>query len=213
MTSQNEKTTLLGKTKQDYASILRWLSYTNAEVLPHFGGWYRPLLGLDNYNKKNVDEASKNALKNIGVLETYLTANTYLVGERVTLADFFAAALLTRAFATVLDKEWRSKNQAVTRWYNTIIDQPAFKAVVPNPVFAEEIIKYTPPKKEEKPKEEKKPKEQPKKQEKKKEEEDEEEEEKPAPKPKHPLESLPKATFVLDDWCVTLPSLTNVTLC
>lgn len=191
MTSQNEKTTLLGKTKQDYASILRWLSYTNFEVLPHFGGWYRPLLGLDNYNKKAVDDASKTALKNVGVLETHLTANTYLVGDRVTLADFFAASLLTRAFATVLDKEWRGKNPAVTRWYNTIIDQPAFKAVHPNPVFAEEIIKYTPPKKEEKPKAapaaaaaaaapapaEAKPE-----------------------KPKHPLAALPPAALNLEDW-------------
>lgn len=184
MTSQNEKTTLLGKTKQDYASILRWLSFANAEVLPRFGAWYRPLLGLDGYNKKNVDEASKAALKNISVLESYLTHNTYLVGERVTLADYFTASLLTRAFATVLDKSWRSKNPAVTRWYQTIVDQPHFKAVFPNPVFAEEIIKYTPPKKEEKPKPAPAPA---------------AEEPKPE-KPKHPLATLPASSFNLEDW-------------
>ncbi|KAJ5570266.1 uncharacterized protein N7459_009696 [Penicillium hispanicum] len=186
VTSQNEKTTLLGKTKQDYASIVRWMSYANSELLPRFGGWYRPLLGLDGYNKKAVDEVSKGALKAIAVLESYLTENTYLVGERITLADIFSAALLTRAFATVLDKAWRSANPAVTRWYNTIINQAAFKAVVENPVFAEEIIKYTPPKKEEKPKAAAPAA-----------------EEKPAeekPKPKHPLEALGKPTLILDDW-------------
>ncbi|KAJ5092336.1 eEF1-gamma domain-containing protein [Penicillium alfredii] len=184
VTSQNEKTTLLGKTKQDYASILRWLSFANSEVLPRFGAWYRPLLGLEGYNKKAVDEASKVALKSVGVLETHLTANTYLVGERITLADFFTAALLTRAFATVLDAKWRSSSPAVVRWYNTIINQPAFKAVVAQPVFAEEAIKYTPPKKEEKPKAAPAA------------------EEKPAekPKPKHPLEALEKPTLILDDW-------------
>ncbi|KAJ6142088.1 hypothetical protein N7497_011187 [Penicillium chrysogenum] len=148
VTSQNEKTTLLGKTKQDYASILRWLSFANAEVLPKFGAWYRPLMGLDAYNKKNVDDAAKAALKAVAALETHLTANTYLVGERITLADIFAASLLTRPFATVLDKTWREANPATTRWYNTIINQDAFKAVVPSPQFAEEAIKYTPPKKE-----------------------------------------------------------------
>lgn len=186
MTSQNEKTTLLGKTKQDYASILRWLSFANAEIIPRFGAWYRPLMGKDTYNKKNVDDASKVALKNISVLEKHLTANTFLVGERITLADYFTAALLTRAFATVLDKKFRSDNPAVTRWYNTVVNQPAFKAVVPEPVFIEEVIKYTPPKKEEKPKP------QPAK------------EEKPAeeskPKPKHPLEALGKPEFPLEDW-------------
>ncbi|KAJ5453833.1 Elongation factor 1-gamma 2 [Penicillium daleae] len=145
VTSQNEKTTLLGKTKQDYASIVRWLSFANGELLPKVGSWYRPLLGFDAYNKKTVDEAAKAALKTIAVLEQHLTANTYLVGERITLADLFTASLLTRAFATVLDKKFRSANPAVTRWYNTIIAQAAFKAVVPSPVFAEEVIKYTPP--------------------------------------------------------------------
>ncbi|PLB33576.1 putative translation elongation factor eEF-1 subunit gamma [Aspergillus candidus] len=188
VTSQNEKTTLLGKTKQDYASILRWLSYANSEVLSKLGGWYRPLMGKDPYNKKNVDDAAKASLKAIGVLNTHLTANTYLVGERITLADIFAAALLTRAFATVLDKKFRSENPAVTRWFQTIVNQPAFKAVVEKPILVEETIKYTPPKKEEKPKEAK-PAAAP-------------AAEKPAEekKAKHPLEALGKPTFVLDEW-------------
>ncbi|KAL2007279.1 hypothetical protein VTN00DRAFT_8717 [Thermoascus crustaceus] len=192
VTSQNEKTTLLGKTKQDYASILRWMSYANSELLPRFGGWYRPLIGKDPYNKKVVEDASKAALKNISVLEAHLTANTYLVGERLTLADIFTAGLLTRAFALLLDKEWRSKNPATTRWYTTVVNQPIFKAVVENPVFAEETVKYVPPKKEEKPKKEAAPAAAP--------TQEEEEEPKPAPKPKHPLEALGKPTLILDDW-------------
>ncbi|KAJ6109879.1 hypothetical protein N7486_002114 [Penicillium sp. IBT 16267x] len=190
VTSQNEKTTLLGKTKQDYASIVRWMSFTNAEAAPRVAAWYRPLLGLDGYNKKVVDEAAKAAVNTLAVFENHLTENTYLVGERITLADIFSAAILTRAFATVLDKKYREENVAFTRWYNTIINQAAFKAVFPEPKFAEECIKYTPPKKEEKPKaaaaapaaaadEEDKPAE---------------------PKAKHPLEALGKPTLVLDEW-------------
>lgn len=192
VTSQNEKTTLLGKTKQDYAAILRWLSFVNAEVLPKLGAWYRPLLGLDPYNKKNVEDAVKAANKALAVLEKHLTANTYLVGERITLADYFGASLLTRAFATVLDKAWRSENVAVTRWYNTIINQAPFKAVVPSPVFAEEAIKYTPPKKEEKPKAAPAPA--------KAAAPAAEPEAQPEKKPKHPLEALGKPEFVLDEW-------------
>ena len=204
VTSQNEKTTLLGKTKQDYASILRWMSYANHELLPRLGDWYRPLIGKDPYNKKAVDDSSKTALKNLSVLETHLTANTYLVGERLTLADIFAAGLLTRAFSFVLDKEFRSKNVAVTRWYQTVINQPVFKAIFPIPVFAEEVVKYTPQKKEAKPEKPKQPKQQPK-QEKAKPKPDvvddeEDDEPKPEPKPKHPLEALGKPNLILDDW-------------
>ncbi|KAJ5753713.1 uncharacterized protein N7511_007866 [Penicillium nucicola] len=188
VTSQNEKTTLLGKTKQDYASILRWLSFANSEVLPKLGAWFRPLMGLDGYNKKAVDEASKAALKALAVYEAHLTANTYLVGERITLADIFAAALLTRAFASILDKTFRQENPAVTRWYNTIVNQAAFKAVFPEPKFAEECIKYTPPKKEEKPKAAAAAAAAP------------AEPAAEAPKPKHPLEALGKPTLILDEW-------------
>jgi len=59
LTSQNEKTTLLGKTKQDYASILRWLSFANTEVLPKLAGAFRPLLGKDPYNKRTSQTLSR----------------------------------------------------------------------------------------------------------------------------------------------------------
>lgn len=188
--SQNEKTTLLGKTKQDYASILRWMSFANQEVLPAIGGWFRPILGRDPYNKKSVEDSSKKALKALSILESHLTANTFLVGERLTLADIFAATLTSRGFQYVLGEKWRVANPAVTRWFTTVVNQPVFKAVVPSVVFVEEPLKNVPPKKEEKAEKAEKPKEAPKPQ----------EEDKPAPKPKHPLESLPKPTMVLDDW-------------
>ncbi|KAJ5701484.1 Elongation factor 1-gamma 2 [Penicillium malachiteum] len=189
VTSQNEKTTLLGKTKQDYASIVRWMSFLNGEALPRLAAWYRPLLGAEPYNKKTNEEAAKVAVATLSVLEQHLTENTYLVGERITLADLFAASLLTRAFALVLAKEYRSENPAITRWYNTIVNQEAFKAVFPEPEFAEEVIKYVAPKKEEKPKPAAAPA--------------AAAEEKPAaeaPKPKHALEALGKPTLILDEW-------------
>lgn len=199
ITSQNEKTTLLGKTKQDYASILKWMSYFNHEVLGPLGGWFRPLLGRDPYNKKNVDDSSKAALKAVGVVEKHLLNNTYLVGERITLADLFAAGILSRGFQFFFDKKWRAENPNVTRWYETVYNQPIYSAVVDKLEFIDEpTLKNTPPKKPEQPKKEAAPKAAPKPKE--KEVEDEEDEPKEAPKPKHPLEALPKPTIPLDEW-------------
>jgi elongation factor 1-gamma len=193
ITSQNEKTTLLGTTKQDYASILRWMSYANSDLLTRLSGWYLPLVGAAPYNKKTVEDSAKAADAALKVLEAHLTANTYLVGERITLADIFTAGIIRRSFATVLDTKWRSQFVAVTRWFNTVTNQSDWTAVIPESVFVEEAIKYTPPKKEEKPKKEApKPAA--------KEEDDEEPDVKPEPKAKHPLEALPKPTLVLDEW-------------
>jgi len=198
VTSQNEKTTLLGKTKQDYASILRWMSFANSEALPALGGWFRPLIGRDPYNKKSVEDSQARALKTLKVLEDHLLVNTYLVGERLTLADLFTVSLIARGFQFFFDKEWRSENPNITRWYETIINQPIYSEVAEKSEMIEKAIPNQPPKKEAAPKQEKpkaeKPKAAPKAQ-----EQDEEDEPAPAPKPKHPLDQLPRATFVLDE--------------
>ncbi|KAF2431599.1 eEF1-gamma domain-containing protein [Tothia fuscella] len=202
LTSQNEKTTLLGKTKQDYASILKWMSFANTEILTPLGGWFRPLIGRDPYNKKNVDESQKAALKAVKVLEDHLLVNTYLVGERLTLADLFAVGIIARGFQYFFDKKWREENPNVTRWYETVYNQPVFSEVADPFKFIDEAIKNVPPpKKDAAPKAEKPKKEAAAAKPKAKEVDDEEEDDAPQqPKAKHPIEALGRSTFVLDDW-------------
>ncbi|KPI37668.1 Elongation factor 1-gamma 2 [Cyphellophora attinorum] len=184
--SQNESTRLLGKTKKDYAKIVQFMSFSNSHLLPAIGSWFRPLIGRDPYNKKN----------------SHFLVNSFFVGERLTLADLYVASQISRGFQYVLDKEWRSENPNTTRWYETIVNQPIWKAVVEKPVFVEEAVKYTPPKKEPKPAaaaaapKAEKPKAAPKPA-----ADDEDDEPKPeAPKAKHPIEALGKPTLILDDW-------------
>jgi len=199
VTSQNEKTTLLGKTKQDYAAILRWMSLFNTEVLPALGGWYRPLLGKDPYNKKAVDESAARSHKVISIVEEHLANNTYLVGERITLADLFCTGLIARGFEFFFDTKWRKENPNVARWFETVYNQPIYSAVAPKfSLLDTPKLTNVAPKKAEQPKKEAKKQEAkpkaaaPK---------DEEEEDKPAePKPKHPCDLLPRATFPLDEW-------------
>lgn len=155
------------------------------------------MIGRDPYNKKNVEDSQKAALKAVGVVEAHLQNNTYLAGERITLADLFAAGIISRGFQFFFDKQWRSENPNVTRWYETVYNQPIYSAVVDKLSFIDEAIKYTPPKKEQAPKAAKAaPKPKPKEVE--PEEEDEPVQE--APKAKHPIEELGKATIPLDEW-------------
>nr|AJK29682.1 elongation factor 1 [Clonostachys rosea] len=194
LTSQNEKTTLLGKTKQDYASILRWLSYFNNEVLGPLGSWFRPLVGRDPYNKKAVDDASKQTLKAFKVVEDYLLRHTYLVGDRITLADLFAAGIATRGFQYLFGSEWRQEFPNVTRWFDTIVNQPIYTAVAPKLEYLDKpALTNVAPKKTEAPKPTKaaKPAPAP---------AAEEEPAAAAPKPKHPCDLLPKSAYALDDF-------------
>lgn len=118
-----------------------------------------------------------------------------MAGERITLADLFAAGIISRGFQYFFDKKWRAENPAVTRWYETVYNQPIYSAVVEPLSFIDEAIKNQAPKKEAAPKPAKAaPKPKP------VEEEDDEDEAPAAPKAKHPLEALSKATIPLDEW-------------
>jgi elongation factor 1-gamma len=168
------------------------MSFFNSEVLPPLGGWFRPLLGKDPYNKKNVDESSQRALKAISIVEKHLLSQTYLVGERITLADLFAAGIITRGFQYFFDKEWRQQNPNVTRWYETVVNQPIYSAVADKLEFLDKPkLTNVAPKKTEAPKPAAAPKPTP---------AAEEAEPAAAPKPKHPCDLLPRATFPLDDY-------------
>jgi elongation factor 1-gamma len=168
------------------------MSYFNHEVLPPLGGWYSPLLGKVPYNKKAVEDSSKVALKAVAAVEEHLTHNTYLVGERITLADLFAAGILARGFEFFFDADWRNKNPATARWYNTIVNQDIWTAVRPKQEYLETPkLTNVAPKKADAPKPAAAPKAAapaP------------AAAEEEAPKPKHPLEALPRATFPLDEW-------------
>lgn len=173
---------------------MKWLSFANTEVLPALGGWFRPLLGKDPYNKKNVDESSKRALKAVSVIEQHLVRHTYLVGDRITLADLFAAGIVSRGFQYFFDKEWRQENPNTTRWFETVINQPIYSAVADKLDFLEKAaLTNVAPKKPEAPKEAPKSAAKPA-------AAAAEEPVTEAPKPKHPCELLPKSSFALDDY-------------
>lgn len=179
-----------------YASILKWLSFFNTEVSSTIGEWSGRLTGRLPYNKKTVDEAQKAAIKAVSVVDAHLANNTYLVGERITLADLFAAGIIQRGYQWFFDTEFREEKPHVSRWFETVRSQPIYSSVAEQIELLEKpALTNTPPKKPEQPKKEAKkeaPKPAP--------AAAPTEEAAPAPKPKHPIEALPKASIALDEW-------------
>ncbi|KAG0048681.1 Elongation factor 1-gamma 1 [Gryganskiella cystojenkinii] len=193
-----------GKNLVEEAHIQQWIQFADVSIGPYLGAWVFPILGYTPYNKANETAAIERVKGSLHTLERHLVKKTYLVGERVTVADISAASSLYMAFKLVFDAPFRKEFPAVTRWFTTIINQPKFKHAAGAFTFCETALKFTPPAKEkkpaakeekpkaaEKPKEEKKPK---------KKDEDEEETFQDAPKPKSKLDLLPAAKMPLDEW-------------
>ena len=192
------KSKLLGKNAKEYSEILKWLSLSNMELLPNIANVFKPLTGASPYNKKNVDEASAYVEKVISLYEARLAEYTYLVGERLTFADVFSAALLVRGFEHLFGADWRKAHPNTSRWFKTVISQKILHDIIGDFTFIEKAKEFVPPKKEKKaaapkeaaPKKEKKPAAP-------KEEDDIPAE---APKPKHPLAALGNPKAALDEW-------------
>ncbi|XP_063707459.1 elongation factor 1-gamma [Culicoides brevitarsis] len=207
---------LKGASDFEKAEVLQWLEFAENELLPAACALVFPSISIMQYNKNNFEAAKEDLKRALGVLNARLLEKTYLVGERVTLADVVCFCNLLNLYEHVLDPAFRATVVNVNRWFLTILNQPQVKAVVKDftlctkpsqfdaKKFAEYQGKATGGQQQQQPKEKKeKPakKEQPKK-------EKEPEEEMDAaeaalslePKTKDPFDAMPKGTFNFDDF-------------
>ena len=140
-------------------------------------------------------------------LEKVLETKTFLVGERLTLADISIATIVLRVAKVYLDNSNISEFSSLVRFVETVLNQPQISQFW-KVQWPEKALTYSPPPKDTKKKEDKPkaaPAEKQKKEEKPKVKEPEPEEEddlvpREEPKAKSPLDSLPKSTFNLEDW-------------
>ena len=165
-------------------------------------------------DKETQETGKSELLELLGQLNQTLLTRTWLVGERITLADIVLGCTLLKAYDTGLDSKLRSPFPNVNRWFTTFINQKEVKAVLGEVKLCEkEGVSTAQPAaaaaaggegKKDKPKKEEKKKEQKKKEEKPAEPEDEGDaaddilkQEKPS---KDPFEQFPKGNFNMDDF-------------
>jgi len=194
------------------AQVVQWMCMADNEILPASCTWVFPTMGIMQYNKNATDRAKEDVKAALKTLNDHLLTRTFLVGERVTLADIAVACTLLNLYKQVLDPSFRKPFMNVTRWFTTVINQPNAKDVIGSFALCSKMAEFDAKKfaefsgkgaggdkkgKEKAPKAEKK-KEPEKKKEKK--EEPAADEIPMEPKKKDPMDALPKGTFDLEEW-------------
>jgi len=119
-----------GTDEYSQAQVLQWCSFADQEVLPAVLGWTLPSISAMHYIKQQVDESKNELLRLLHDLDSYLLSRTYLVGERISLADIAMCCNLLPAFQHVLEAEVRKPFVNVNRWFDTLINQPEFKKIL-----------------------------------------------------------------------------------
>lgn len=147
MASQNPATTLLGADKQQYASILQWMSFANSAILPALGDWFNPLIGRQAFAPASVARAKAATLQALQILEEHLRSAKagFLVGDRLSLADLFVVGVVAGAFRCFLDPSWRAAHPACTAWFTAVHALPIYSQVAGLAVLAEAEMTMTAP--------------------------------------------------------------------
>jgi elongation factor 1-gamma len=211
--ARQSKRSLFGATPFEAAQVDNWIDFAATEIDLPASVWILPILGVIPNNALATQRAKGDIRKVLEVLNAHLGDRTFLVGERISLADIVVATSLHRLYEKVLDAAFRKAFVNANRWFTTIVNQPEYVAVAGQVTLADKMqvapaaaelpaeTKKAEKPKAEKPKEEKPKEEKPKKESKPKEEVEEDfEETHEEPKKKSILDSLPPSKLNLDEW-------------
>jgi len=123
-------TGLTGNGVYDEAAIDSWVDFAANELELPASVWFYPVLGYMPFQKNAYEKAKTDLATGLETLNSTLVTKTYLVGDKITLADIVVASALVYPFKLVCDKAYLKPFGNVVRWFNTCVNQPEFKKVV-----------------------------------------------------------------------------------
>lgn len=103
---------LRGTTVTEASYIQQWIEFADINILHSL------------FN----DDSTKIAFSR---LDTHLLTRTYLVGERITLADITVACCIVGLYMMDFNKKLQQYQNTI-RWFTTLINQPQFKTFLDN---------------------------------------------------------------------------------
>ncbi|KAJ1719351.1 hypothetical protein LPJ53_005872 [Coemansia erecta] len=168
---------LLGQTPEETAEILQFIMFAESDFTPAALGTFSPLLGSMPMIKPAHQQAEQQLDRFLDALNTLVVDRTFLVGERLTIADVVVTCDLIMSYKFYLEEAGRTQYHNLTRYFKAMVAQPAFKAVLGDVELCKERLKPAAPAVDET-----------------------EEEAAPAANPKSKLDLLPKPKMIFDEW-------------
>lgn len=118
-----------GKDRKEQAQVVRWLSLSDTEVTPSACNWAYPVIGILPSSEAQ-DRGKQDLLRLLSVINTHLRTRTWLVGQRISLADLALVTSLLLVYQHCLGKADLESLPYFTRWFNTVAEQDQVKCVL-----------------------------------------------------------------------------------
>merc|ERR1711963_758702 len=133
---------LQGSDAKSAAQIQQWINFSDNEILPAACTWVFPCLGIVQYNKQDTERAKDQIKKVLQILNDHLLTRTFVVGERISLADISLVCNLQMLYEQVLDPSFRKAYQNANRWFSTMVNQPNVKKVLGDVKLCEKMAQF-----------------------------------------------------------------------
>jgi len=129
-------TELYGATFFESALVDSWLDFATHDLEVGVISWLYPVLGYSEFKAEAYPKAVASVKAALEALNAQLLSRTFIVGNKITLADIVLVSVLYYPFKFLLDPAFRAPYPNVVRWYLTCVNQPQFKAVLGAPSLA-----------------------------------------------------------------------------
>ncbi|CAN7999836.1 unnamed protein product [Ixodes hexagonus] len=133
---------LRGGSPIERAQVVQFLSFADSEILPPACTWVFPCLGAMQFNKQANERAKEDVKKILTYLNGHLLTRTYLVGERLTLADIAVFTALLPLYKLVLEPSFRAPYVNVNRWFDTLAHQPEFQKILGDVKLCDKMAQF-----------------------------------------------------------------------
>ncbi|XP_006885964.1 PREDICTED: elongation factor 1-gamma-like [Elephantulus edwardii] len=113
---------LRGSTPEAAAQVVQWVSFADSNIVPPASTWVLPTLAIMRH-KQASENAKEEVRRILGLLDLRLKTRTFLVSERVNLAEFTVVYTLFRLHQQVLEPSFRQAFPNTNCWFLTCINQ------------------------------------------------------------------------------------------
>lgn len=104
------------------------MSFANSDLFPAIGGVFLPRIGQRQIIRQDDEDSLRAMLRRCRHLDQYLKGRRCLVGESVTVADFFTASMLMGAYAAFRKRMYEMFPE-LSAWYEDVCSVGWYKEV------------------------------------------------------------------------------------
>lgn len=106
------------------------MSFCNSDFIPAIGGCILPLIGRRQVIQQDPQDSLRVLHSCCKLIDNHLSNSRYLVGNSITIADYFCVSLLFGLFL-VFHAMIPERYPSLARWFDEVYNVPMYKQNAP----------------------------------------------------------------------------------